>query len=214
MSVTDRVDDDHEHKVDLRLWKKLLQYTLHYRRTAITFTIVSLGMAVCDLGFPLLTGSLVSDIVARGSDVDLVFYGTAFIGLTVLLCSFVWGFIACAGKIRTHVSHDIRRDAFRRLQELSFGFYDTKPVGWLMTRLTSDCQRLSKHSGLGSHGFDMGHHHDVRNQRGDAYIQLAASPGGPLCGPSLVRSERLLSQEDSAYLEARAQDKFATDGCL
>ena len=49
----------------------------------------------------------------------------------------------CAGKIRTHVSHDIRRDAFDQLQKLSFSFYDQRPVGWLMARLTSDCQRLS-----------------------------------------------------------------------
>ena len=66
-----------------------------------------------------------------------------FAGLTLALCCCIWGFIACAGKIRTHVSHDIRRDAFEQLQELSFSFYDTKPVGWLMARLTSDCQRLS-----------------------------------------------------------------------
>ncbi len=143
MSTADWVDDDHEHEVDLRLWKKLLQYTLRYRKTALAFTVVSFGMAVSDLGFPLLTGSLVADIEVRGTDVDLRFYAWAFVGLTVSICAFIWGFIACAGKIRTHVSHDIRADAFARLQQLSFSFYDTKPVGWLMTRLTSDCQRLS-----------------------------------------------------------------------
>ena len=39
MSFEDWSDDDQENKVDLRLWRKLLQYTLHYRRTAILFTI-------------------------------------------------------------------------------------------------------------------------------------------------------------------------------
>ena len=137
------IDDDQEQKVDLDLWKKLLRYTLHYRRTAITFCFVALGLALSDLGFPLLTGRLISEIEEHRSDVDLVFYGWAFTGLTVALCACIWGFIACAGKIRTHVSHDIRRDAFRQLQELSFSFYDQKPVGWLMARLTSDCNRLS-----------------------------------------------------------------------
>ena len=47
------------------------------------------------------------------------------------------------GKIRTHVSHDIRRDGFENLQRLSFAFYDYRPVGWLMARMTSDCERLS-----------------------------------------------------------------------
>ena len=36
MSDADWHDDDHEEKVDLRLWRKLLDYTLHFRRTTIT----------------------------------------------------------------------------------------------------------------------------------------------------------------------------------
>lgn len=137
------VDDDHEQKVDLRLWSKLLQYTLHYRRTAVMFTLVAFGLAASDLCFPLVTGTLIADVEQNGTDVDLVWYGTAFGIVSLALCASVWGFIACAGKIRTHVSHDIRRDAFKQLQQLSFSFYDTKPVGWLMARLTSDCNRLS-----------------------------------------------------------------------
>jgi ATP-binding cassette subfamily B protein len=142
MSTSDWFDDDQEQKVDLQLWKKLLQYTLRYRRTSITFCFVAFGLAASDLCFPLLTGTLISEI-EKGTDPDLRLYGLAFAGLSVVLCACIWGFIACAGKIRTHVSHDIRQDAFEQLQQLSFSFYDTKPVGWLMARLTSDCQRLS-----------------------------------------------------------------------
>jgi len=136
-------EDDHEEQVDLRLWRKLLQYTLHYRRTALAFTVVALGLAGSDLCFPLLTGTLVADVEAHGTAVDLPRYAWLYAALSGSLCLFVWGFINCAGKIRTHVSHDIRRDAFQQLQQLSFSFYDVKPVGWLMARLTSDCQRLS-----------------------------------------------------------------------
>ena len=38
---------------------------------------------------------------------------------------------------------EIRADLFDHYQSLSFGFYDTRSVGWLMARLTSDCNRLS-----------------------------------------------------------------------
>lgn len=136
-------DDDDESKVDLRLWRKLLRYTLHYRQTTITFCLVALGLAATDLCFPLITGQVVADIEEHGTSVNLAPYGWAFAGLSVAICCCIWGFISCAGKIRTHVSHDIRRDAFRQLQQLSFSFYDRRPVGWLMARLTSDCQRLA-----------------------------------------------------------------------
>jgi len=141
--MSDWIEDDEEQKVDLSLWKKLLRYTLHYRLTAITFTFVAFCLAATDIGFPLLTGTLIRDIEQNQRDVNLYAYAWAFAGLSVGLSLSIWSFILCAGKIRTHVSHDIRRDAFVQLQKLSFSFYDTKPVGWLMARLTSDCQRLS-----------------------------------------------------------------------
>ena len=52
MSDADWFEDDHEIKVDLRLWQKLLAYTLHYRRTAVAFTLVALGLAVDGSVFP------------------------------------------------------------------------------------------------------------------------------------------------------------------
>jgi ATP-binding cassette, subfamily B, bacterial len=143
MSSGDWVEDDYESKLDLRLWRKLLAYTLAYPRTVLAFTLVALGLAGSDLCFPILTGRVIADIQEHGRDVNLWEYAGVFAALMVALCCSIWGFISCAGKIRTHVSHDIRRDAFVQLQELSFSFYDTKPVGWLMARLTSDCQRLS-----------------------------------------------------------------------
>ncbi|HEY2146528.1 MAG TPA: ABC transporter transmembrane domain-containing protein, partial [Pirellulales bacterium] len=143
MNQADWLEDDYESKLDLKLWRKLLAYTLQYRGTAATFTFIALGLAGSDLCFPVLTGRVIADVQQHGRDANLLVYSEMFAGLTAMLCCCIWGFIKCAGKIRTHVSHDIRRDAFEQLQQLSFSFYDTKSVGWLMARLTSDCQRLS-----------------------------------------------------------------------
>ncbi|MFQ5504493.1 MAG: ABC transporter ATP-binding protein [Planctomycetota bacterium] len=80
---------------------------------------------------------------AEGASVDLPGYGAVYLGLTLAFAFCVWAFIWLAGRIRTALSHDIRRDGFDNLQRLPFSFYDRRPVGWLMTRMTSDCERLS-----------------------------------------------------------------------
>lgn len=136
-------DDLQEQKLDLRLWRTLIRYTLHYRGTTVAFVAVAFGLAISDLGFPWVTGSLITAIEKNPQSVNLTYYAIAFAGLAVSLSSCVWAFVTCAGRIRTAVSHDIRRDAFEQLQQLSFSFYDTRPSGWLMARLTSDCQRLA-----------------------------------------------------------------------
>ena len=99
-------------------------------------------VAAVDVAFPLVTRQIVDDLGA-GIAPNLAFYGAIFAVLTLTLCAGVKGFIELGGRIRTRVAHDIRRDAFRNLQELSFSFFDKRPVGWLMARMTSDCERLS-----------------------------------------------------------------------
>ena len=64
-------------------------------------------------------------------------------GLVVLLMSLgVLGFIASAARLGERVQYDLRRMMFARLQDLSLSYYDRTPVGWLMSRLTSDASRV------------------------------------------------------------------------
>ncbi len=64
-------------------------------------------------------------------------------GLVVLLMSLgVLGFIASASRLGERVQYDLRRMMFARLQDLSLSYYDRTPVGWLMSRLTSDASRV------------------------------------------------------------------------
>ena len=64
-------------------------------------------------------------------------------GLVILLMSLgVLGFIASAARLGERVQYDLRRMMFARLQDLSLSYYDRTPVGWLMSRLTSDASRV------------------------------------------------------------------------
>ena len=64
-------------------------------------------------------------------------------GLGLLLVALgVMGFIFSAGRLGERVQYDLRKKMFGRLQELSLSYYDRTPVGWLMSRLTSDASRV------------------------------------------------------------------------
>ena len=52
------------------------------------------------------------------------------------------GFIFSAGRLGERVQYDLRKKMFGRLQELSLSYFDRTPVGWLMSRLTSDASRV------------------------------------------------------------------------
>ena len=41
-------------------------------------------------------------------------------------------------------SYQLRKDCFRKLNELSFSYFDKTPQGWIIARMTSDVGRLSE----------------------------------------------------------------------
>jgi len=136
-------EEDYTKELDLQLWRKLFAYTRPYRRTVVVLCIAGSVAAIADTLFPLLTRAVVDDVGDGTLRVPLLGYGAAYLGLTLVLAASIWTFIRQAGKLRTHISYDIRRAGFVRLQELSFSYFDRRPVGWLMARMTSDCERLS-----------------------------------------------------------------------
>jgi ATP-binding cassette subfamily B protein len=101
-----------------------------------------MAVAVCDILLPRVTGAVIDSAVA-GTGARIGTYGAFYLGLIILLALTVWVFIVMAGVTATGLAYDLRRVAFARLQELSFSFYDHRPVGWLMARLTTDCDRIS-----------------------------------------------------------------------
>jgi len=136
-------EEDYGKELDLSLWRKLFSYAKPYRRELILLCVCAIGTALADTGFPLVMKLVIDDVVERGAGASLTFYGAIFAGLAVMLSLSVWGFIHFGGKPRFHASHDIRRDGFDNLQRLSFSYYDRRNVGWLMARMTSDCDRLT-----------------------------------------------------------------------
>jgi ATP-binding cassette subfamily B protein len=70
----------------------------------------------------------------------IVQYG-AFIFVSAVL---VFGFIIAAGTLGERVQYDLRKKMFEHLQKMSLSYFDRTPVGWLMSRLTSDSGRVGE----------------------------------------------------------------------
>ncbi len=65
-------------------------------------------------------------------------------GLTLLQAFMVFSFIFLAGILGERVRYDLRRDMFNHLQDLSLSYYSKTPVGWIMSRVTSDSDRVAE----------------------------------------------------------------------
>jgi ATP-binding cassette subfamily B protein len=136
-------DDQLAERLAGDLWRQLWGYTRPYRAWVWGLCLCAVVVALMDVAFPLITREVVDDLTQGGLGADLTPWLWAYGAATVILAGAVGAFIFLGGRLRTHISHDIRRDAFNQLQDLSFAYFDRRPVGWLMARMTSDCERLS-----------------------------------------------------------------------
>ncbi len=130
-------------RINAALWKKLFAYARRYPRELALLGGCAFVTACCEVTFPLITRGVVDQVERLGVGASLTPWMLGYLACTLTIATSIGTFIWMGGKIRTHVSHDIRRDGFANLQRLSFSFYDYRPVGWLMARMTSDCDRLS-----------------------------------------------------------------------
>ncbi len=141
-------EEEYSKRVDLGLWRRLMAYARPYRGNLLIVLITTVVGAVSDNALPLVTRQLIDRAAAHAHDPTVPFsallFGATYVVIMLINGLAVWGIIYYCGRISTGLSHDVRQAGFVRLQELSFSYYDRRPVGWLVSRLTSDCDRLAR----------------------------------------------------------------------
>lgn len=137
-------DEDFQARWNWGLWRQVLRFALPYKRLLVAMAVVAILTACCDVAVPFLTGRIIDEVVDAGTESNLFGYGVAFAVVMTVFAMCIFTFILLAGRIATSICYDIRQASFEKLQELSFSYFDHRPVGWLMARLTSDCSGLSR----------------------------------------------------------------------
>ena len=130
-------------RFSLDVWRKFLREARPYLKDMIGLITCAIVLAVIDAMFTLMIRWVIDDLQAGGM-APLWPHACTYLVLAIAFAACIAVFIYLGGKISTHMSYDVRQKGFRKLQELSFSFYDTRSVGWLVTRLTSDCDRLTR----------------------------------------------------------------------
>ena len=139
---------DYTQRFSLSLWKKILRYAKDYHRDLYRLALVMAVTAGCDVLFPMLTGYAIDHFLPRegypGGTEGLPLFIGVYLALLIIQVIAIFRFLYLGGKAEVGTCYVIRRLAFRKLQELPFSYYDRMPVGYLLSRVTSDTQRLAE----------------------------------------------------------------------
>lgn len=135
-------EQDYTKQIDIGLWKKLTVFMLKYKKGLVLLLLSNFLIAVLDVVFPVVTGYAIDNFVMKGSTSGLFRFSLLYMVMFILQAINIYLFISQAGRMEANVVYDIRKKGFKKLQELSFSYYDTTPVGWMMARMTTDAQRI------------------------------------------------------------------------
>lgn len=140
--------------------KRIFSYSMRYRKWMTGFIAFVLVVAAVEAVTPIIWLNLLDTAVVPlieqykpvyesggNPEVDLgplTKNVMMILGLGIVLSFSVFMFINFTGKIKEYVMYDIRQDLFKKLQELSFSFYDKSAVGWLMSRISSDTIKVTE----------------------------------------------------------------------
>ncbi len=127
-----------------RTLQRIFAQTKPYWRMLVAFILLIAVAAFLDSLFTYMSKLLIDDgIVARDRDAItriIAIYGA----LIVVQSAMVFGFIYMTGLLGERIRYDLRKLLFAHLQKLSLSYYNRTPVGWIMSRITSDTDRLAE----------------------------------------------------------------------
>ncbi len=125
--------------------KRVLRYLGKYRIFLILSLVMALVTVAGQLYIPILQGNAVDNIIGEGN-VDFAAVMKIIITILVtmgIVALFQWIMNICNNKITYSIVHDIRRDAFNKLQRLPVRYADSHPTGEIVSKVIADVDQFA-----------------------------------------------------------------------
>jgi len=122
---------------------RVLAQTKPHWRWVLGFLIAVLVTSFLDGYFTYLGKEIVDRGIIAGDRSALTQIAIQYGALILVQALSVFGFIFLTGVLGERVRYDLRKKLFNNLQDLSLSYYSRTPVGWIMSRVTSDTERVS-----------------------------------------------------------------------
>ena len=128
---------------DWGIWVRLKPFLKNYRADFAGMLAFNGLTALVDVVLPLMQRYAIANFIEKGVTAGLVPYALVYLALIVLQGFSVMWFCNNSMRIEMYLGRDMKQKLFHHLQTLSFSFYNVTPVGYLLSRLMSDTNRIA-----------------------------------------------------------------------
>ncbi len=123
---------------------RILAQTRPHWRWLVGFLAAIVLVALMDSYLNFLKKEIVDQGILNRDMATLTRVIAAYGGVNLAQAGLVFAFIFLAAILGERVQYDLRQKMFNHLQDLSFSYFSRTPVGWIMSRVTSDSERIAQ----------------------------------------------------------------------
>ncbi|MBQ6125639.1 MAG: ABC transporter ATP-binding protein [Erysipelotrichaceae bacterium] len=132
--------------------KRFLSYYKPYLKVFALDMACALGNSATGILYPIITRYMLNDLIPNQKFDQIVVFGSVLLGAYVLKMIMKYCVDYYGHMVGTDMQADMRREMFKKLEQLPFSYYDNNETGKIMSRITSDLQEISE---LAHHGPEM-----------------------------------------------------------
>jgi ATP-binding cassette subfamily B protein len=136
-------EEEFEAQVTGKTLLRILALTRPHWKYMAGFLFAIFCVAGMDSLFTFISKQIIDLGIIPGNIKALTQYLAYYGGLTVIQAAMAFGFIFLVSMLGERIRYDLRQKMFNHLQGLSLSYYSKTPVGWIISRVTSDSDRVA-----------------------------------------------------------------------
>jgi ATP-binding cassette subfamily B protein len=144
MPVNQFREEEFSGKLSGRVTKRILALLKPHWIWVVGFLLTIIIVSILDAFFTYLSTQIIDKGILAG-DTDTLYRVLIRYGYLILIqAAATFGFVFLVGVLGERIRYDLRQKLFNHLQKLSLSYYSQTPVGWIISRVTNDTERVAE----------------------------------------------------------------------
>lgn len=144
MPVDQFREEEFSGKLSSSLTKRILALLKPHWLWVVGFLITIIIVSILDAYFTYLSKQIIDQGILAGDKGTLYRVLNRYGSLILIQAAATFGFVYLVGVLGERIRYDLRQKLFNHLQKLSLSYYSQTPVGWIISRVTNDTERVAE----------------------------------------------------------------------
>ena len=138
-----RDDVEYTKSFDIKIWKQLLPVMKPYKNLFLLIISGNILCAVIDICIPLFQRYAINHFIVGKTTAGMGGFILLYVLAILFQSAYTWVFCRGCMVVEMRMGRDMKSQLFEHLQNLSLSYYNVTPVGYILSRVMSDTNRIA-----------------------------------------------------------------------